>query len=75
MTRQEIDAVLERVRSWPEDRQRDLISIVEQMERLDRAPYELSEEERIDLKMAISEADRGEFATDEEVAAIFEKYR
>lgn len=71
MTKQEIDAVFERVRSWPHDRQADLISIVKEMERQGQEPYELSEEERADLREAIAEADRGEFATDEEVAALF----
>ncbi len=37
--------------------------------------YELSEEELGDLKEAIGEADRGEFATDEEVAALWTTHK
>ena len=38
-------------------------------------PIQLTPEEEADLAEAEAEADRGEFATDEEVQAIFAKYR
>lgn len=37
--------------------------------------YELSEEELADLEEALAEADRGEYATDEEVAALWTKHQ
>jgi predicted transcriptional regulator len=39
------------------------------------AVYHLSEEERADIEAALKEIDRGEVASDEDVAAVFEKYR
>jgi hypothetical protein len=36
--------------------------------------YELSPEQLEDLKLSIAEADRGEFATDEEVAEMWKKF-
>ncbi|HEY5794245.1 MAG TPA: hypothetical protein VIU82_04455 [Bosea sp. (in: a-proteobacteria)] len=37
--------------------------------------YELSEEELAELGEALAEAERGEYATDEEVAALWTKQR
>jgi hypothetical protein len=36
--------------------------------------YDLSAEQLEELKSSIAEADRGEFATDEEVAAMWKKF-
>jgi predicted transcriptional regulator len=41
----------------------------------DAGVYVLSDEERAAVEIGIAQADRGEFATDEEVAALFAKYR
>lgn len=75
MTRDQIDAILERVRSWPPERQEDAANVLLAMEAEGTAPYELSEEERADLEEGLAEADRGEFATEEEVAAVFARFR
>jgi predicted transcriptional regulator len=37
--------------------------------------YHLTEEERREVELGMEEARRGEFATDEEVAAVFDRYR
>lgn len=37
--------------------------------------YELSGEEEAEVDAALAEAARGEMASDEEVAAVFSKYR
>ena len=39
------------------------------------AAYHLSEEERADIEAALEEIDRGGVASDQEVAAVFNKYR
>ena len=39
----------------------------------DGAVYELSDEELADLEEALGESDRGEYATDDEVAALWSK--
>jgi predicted transcriptional regulator len=46
-----------------------------EMEKQDPYAAELTEEERADLREALAEAERGEFATDEEVEAVFARYR
>lgn len=75
MAKPEIEAVFERVRTWPEHRQQDVVNVLLEMERQGIDRCELSAEEEADLDVALQEADRGEFATDEEVAALFDKYR
>jgi predicted transcriptional regulator len=45
------------------------------MESNGRAVYQLSDEERADIKAALEEVDRGEVASDQDVAAVFDKYR
>jgi predicted transcriptional regulator len=45
------------------------------MEAQDSDLYRLSEEERADIDQALEELARGEVATDEEVAAVFNIFR
>jgi hypothetical protein len=40
----------------------------------DQRQYQLSPEQLADLELSIAEADRGEFASDEEVAAMWKKF-
>ncbi|MFN3546567.1 MAG: hypothetical protein ACK4U0_03670 [Mesorhizobium sp.] len=50
-------------------------AIMEMVNGADEGVYVLSDEERAAVEIGIAQADRGEFATDEEVAALFAKYR
>jgi hypothetical protein len=75
MTKTEIEAVLDRVRTWPPERQEDAARILLEMEAQGTEVYRLSDDERAEIEASITEADRGEFATDEEVAAIFNRAR
>ena len=75
MTKSQIEAVLERVRRWPPERQEDAARVLLAMEAEDAGTYRLSPEERADLQSALEEVARGEFAPDEEVAAVFNRFR
>jgi predicted transcriptional regulator len=75
MTKEQIENVLERVRTWPQSRQEDAAQVLLAMEAQDVGPYRLSEEERADIEAALAEIDRGEIASDAEVAAVFNRYR
>ena len=75
MTRGEIEAVLERVRTWPIDRQADAARILLRMEEIDAGGAGISDEDLAALAEAEAEADRGEFASAEEVESILAKYR
>jgi len=74
-TKEQVEAVLSRVLDWPAERQKDAVRMLLEMEKQDPYAAELTEEERADLREALAEAERGEFATDEEVEAVFARYR
>ena len=75
MTKTEIDAVLERVRTWPPERQEDAVRVLLEIEAEGIGFYELSEEELADIEEGLKEIERGEVATDEQVAAMFNRAR
>jgi hypothetical protein len=75
MTKDEIDAVLARVHSWPPARQEDAARVLLAMEAQNSSVYVLSEDEKADLDAALEEVARGEIATDAEVAAVFSRTR
>ena len=75
MTKAEIDAVLDRVKTWPPERQEEAMRVLLEMEAQDTGPYELSEEELADIEEGLKEIERGEVATDQEVAALFNRIR
>jgi len=75
MTKAEIDAVLDRVRSWPPERQEEAMRVLLEIEAEGTGVYHLTEEDRRAIELSMEEARRGEFATDEEVATVFNRYR
>ena len=75
MTKEQIDAVLDRVRDWPDDCQEDAARVLLAMDPDKTAIYELSEEEARDIDAALEEVARGEVASEEEVEAFFAQFR
>ena len=75
MTKEQIEAIFERVKTWPPERQEDAAAMLLRMEEQGVEPYELDADERREVEAALAEAERGEFATDEEVEAVFNRYR
>jgi hypothetical protein len=75
VTKEQIDTVLDRVRTWPAARQEDAVHTLLAMENWDRSPYTLSDDERADIEAALDEMARGEVASDAEVEALFSRYR
>jgi len=75
MTREQIDEVLERVRSWPKARQDDAVNMLLAMEAIGTEPYRLSADERAAVRRGLEEMRQGKFASDEEVRALFDRYR
>ena len=71
MTKEQIDAVLDRVRSWPQEDQEKLAEIAREIE-AERAGVYRATPEELD---AIDEADRSGVASDEEVEAAFKTFR
>ena len=75
MTQAEIDAVLNRVKTWPAERQEKALLMLLDLEAEVTGVYHLTEDDRREIELSMEEARRGEFATDEEVAAVFNRYR
>jgi predicted transcriptional regulator len=62
------------VSALPDEAQDDLARIMLQLAGVDQPPYELTSEEAADLEASLNEATKGEFATDEEVRAVWAKH-
>ena len=75
MKTKELTAILERVESWPEAAQRQLAEIALEIEQDLSGEYRATPEELAAIDEGIAAADRGEFATEEEVEAILAKFR
>ena len=75
MTKDQLDAVLDRVHAWPKERQEDAARLLLAMEAGGTDAYVLSDEERADLNEALAEVARGDIASDEEVEAVFARGR
>lgn len=73
MTKDQIDAVLDRIHAWPKACQEDAVRVLLAMEAQDTSTYVLSDEERADLEAALEEVARGDIASDAEVAKAFRR--
>ena len=69
MTKHEIKAVLDRVLEWPEELQEEAAAMLLALEGKD-AFYEPTDEEQAAIEQGLREAERGEFASDEEVEEL-----
>ena len=73
MTKQEVQAILDRVLTWPPEKQEaaaDLLLMLEAQAEF----YEPTDEERAAIREGLAQAERGEFATDEEMAKLWRKF-
>jgi predicted transcriptional regulator len=75
MTKPEIDEVLDRVKTWPAERQEEAIRVLLEMEAETAGTYQLSPEELADVEEGLREIERGEVASDEQVATMFARAR
>jgi hypothetical protein len=71
-----LEHAIEAVRLLPSDQQDEVARTILEMlaEGVNAEPYVLTDEERAAIDRSIEAADRGEFASDEEVRAVFAKY-
>jgi hypothetical protein len=76
MSDDQIEAVLQRVRTWPRERQEDAVRVLLTLERRPSEPYVLDAEDATEINAALEEIARGEEpASDAEVEAVFQRYR
>jgi predicted transcriptional regulator len=75
ITPKEMDDLLDRVRTWSPEEQEEAAFILLALEERRKGVYELDEEELAAIEEAEAQAERGEFATDEEMKALYDRYR
>lgn len=68
-----LEDAIERVRMLPEDRQAYVAEVLEQIAAAGSDPFVVPDEHRAAVLEGLGQADRGEFATDEEMAALWKK--
>jgi len=65
------DKLLERVKSWPEEDQEELAEVAREIESRRSGVYLLSEQERTAVRAGMDAAQRGEFASEEEMNEFY----
>jgi lysyl-tRNA synthetase class I len=70
-----LDALLERAASWPEEAQAELVRFMIDTEAKHFGVYRLSDDERAAIQKGLEDIAAGRFASDEEVSALFARYR
>jgi predicted transcriptional regulator len=74
MTKEQIAEVLDRVRTWPEERQAWAAELLLLLEAQDERPLRVSDEEWEAIQEGNAQAERGEFVSDEDIAAVYKRY-
>jgi hypothetical protein len=76
MTTTDLKNLLERVQTWPEEAQDELVAVANQIEsELQGKDYLATREELRIIDAAMTSIDAGEVATDAEIKAAFAKFR
>jgi hypothetical protein len=70
MTKDEVKQILDRVLTWPPERQADVVHMVELMEEQDRAPLRLTDAQVAEVERRLADPSP-KFLTLEEVRARF----
>jgi predicted transcriptional regulator len=76
MTTNDLKILLERVQTWPEEAQDELVAVANQIEtELRGRDYLATQEELQIIDAAMASIDSGEVATEAEIKAVFAKFR
>jgi predicted transcriptional regulator len=70
-----LDLLMERAAGWPEEAQAELVQAMVEIEEKYLGVYRLSDAERAAVRPGLEEMRQGKVASDEEVAAVFNRYR
>ena len=70
-----LEDVLERVKTWPEQRQADAARVLEAMEQSGTAAYTLSDDERAAVEIGLAQAKRGDFVSEADMATFWARNR
>jgi hypothetical protein len=67
--------LMARVETWPEKAQEELVRSAFDIEMRHLGSYELTEEDRAALEHSLADVSRGRFASDEQMAQLFDRFR
>ncbi len=70
-----LEEAIEKVKKLPKERQEYAAEVLEQIAEAGSTVYTLTDDERRLVREGLDELDRGEAATEDEVRAVFDKYR
>jgi predicted transcriptional regulator len=70
-----VETLLERIADWPEEAQAELVQSIVDIETKHLGVYKLEPDERAAIERGLEEMCQGKFASDEQVAAVFNRYR
>ena len=71
----DVKNTLDRVANWPEEDQEELAQVALEIEARRHGVYHATPEELVAIDEALAAIARGEIASDDEVEAVFAKYR
>lgn len=75
MTKEEIQAILERVLTWPLPLQEKAAETLLEIEAMGDEPHVLSDEERRGVERGLEDVRQGKLASGEDMAALFARYK
>lgn len=75
MTEDQVKAVLNRVLTWPRERQEDAAQLLLALEAREGELYHPDEDEWLAIEEGVAQAKRGEWVSTEEIAALFKPQR
>ncbi len=71
MTKDQITAVLERVRTWPQKRQEEAARLLLQMEEQDNSTLQLSDDQAAEVRRRLADPDRKTISAED----VFKRFR
>ena len=69
-----LETLLDRVSTWPAEAQEELLEFALDIEFRNAGTYHLDDDERAAIKRGLEAANRGEFVSDEDMAAFFKRH-
>jgi hypothetical protein len=75
MTRDDIELILEQVATWPEAAQDEFLTSINEIEAKHVGVYQLSDQERTSVRRGLAEMRARQLASEEEVTALFDRFR
>ena len=70
-----IETFLERITDWPKEAQAEVVKAIVDIETKYFGAHKLNAKERAAIERGLEEMRQGKFASDEEVTALFNRYR